>query len=277
LTNLNRRQALVTLGAAGFGIVAAATPDVLRTGHVATAAAKGGGGSPHGGGHRVHPSPTPRPEVGYAKNVRGLNPAKPVNTLADLTPPAPANAIALTLDDGPHPKYTPEILDILAEFQVKATFSVIGRQVTEYPAIVQRVVNSGHQISNHTVTHPLDPPLSKLSAKKMQEEIIGCYERIAQVTGGPPKFFRSPGGYWSAGVLETAWAHGMTCLNWAVDPRDWDQPRSTVSHISHTLQAATAGDVLLSHDGGGIRTRTADALRIAIPALKAKGFVFVVP
>ncbi len=275
MTNLNRRQALVTLGAAGFGILAAGTPDVLRTAHVATAASKGGGGQPHG--HGAHPSPTPRPEVGYAKNVHALNPAKAVNTLADLTPPPPPNAIALTLDDGPHPKYTPEILDILAENQVKATFSVIGLQVTEYPAIVQRVVDAGHQISNHTVTHPLAPPLSKLSTRKMQEEIVGCYQRIAQVTGSAPRFFRSPGGYWSPGVLETAWSHGMTCLNWAVDPRDWDQPRSSIAHITRTLEAATAGDILLSHDGGGVRTRTAEALKAAIPALKAKGYVFVVP
>lgn len=277
MTNLSRRQALVTMGAAGFGIVAAGTPDILRTGGTATAAANTSPTHAHGHGHgqSASPSPTPRPDPGYAKSVQALNPNKAVDTLTELSPPPPANAIALTLDDGPWPNTTEAILEILAQNQVKATFSMIGEQVTERASLVKKVYDAGHQISNHTVTHPLDPPLNKLAAAKMEAEIIGCSDRIAQITGEKPRFFRSPGGYWSQGVLETAHAQGLTCLNWSVDPMDWHQPASTVTHIKRTLLTATAGAILLSHDGGGPRTRTVEALRTAIPALKARGFVFV--
>jgi peptidoglycan/xylan/chitin deacetylase (PgdA/CDA1 family) len=134
-------------------------------------------------------------------------------------------------------------------------------------------VDAGHQISNHTMTHPLNLP--RLTTTQVLDEIVGCYDRISQTTGVAPKFFRSPGGNWSTAVLETAAEHGMTAIDWSIDPRDWDQPRSTTEHISQVLSTARPGDILLSHDGGGIRYRTIEALRTVIPALQARGYTFI--
>lgn len=267
---LDRRQALVTFGAASFGILAAGVPDVFQSAVNGTPTPR----RSHVRGDSGEPSPTPtHKDPAYAQGVQPLVPGKPIRKLTDLTPPPPANAVALTLDDGPHPKYTPMMLDLLAEFKVPATFSLIGRQVPENARLVSRLIDDGHQVSNHTMTHPLNLP--RLGTAQIKQEIAGCYDRISEAAGIAPKFFRSPGGNWSPAVVETAAEHGMTCIDWTVDPRDWDQPRSTVSHITTVLSAATPGDIMLSHDGGGIRQRTIDALRTVIPTLQSKGYIFV--
>src|SRR6185503_9187429 len=144
-----------------------------------------------------------------------------------FTPPAPPNSVALTIDDGPHPLYTPQMLDLLAEHKVVATFSVIGIQVKEFPKLTQRIVEAGHQICNHTMTHPM--PFNHLTPKRLRTEVVDCHDRIADITGVTPKFFRSPGGSWSRRVLDTAHGQGMIAIDWDVDPRDWDRPG--VGHI----------------------------------------------
>jgi peptidoglycan/xylan/chitin deacetylase (PgdA/CDA1 family) len=196
---------------------------------------------------------------------------RPVHGLKDLTPAAPPTAVALTIDDGPSPTYTPQMLDLLAEFHVPATFSLIGEQVSEYPQLVKRIVASGHQVSDHTMTHPINLP--QLSADRIKEEIGGAHDRIAQLTGVKPKFFRAPGGNWSAQVLDTAAEYGMINIDWAVDPRDWARPGTGA--ITNSLLGAKAGDILLCHDGGGDRAETIQALRTVIPALQKRGLTFV--
>ena len=104
---------------------------------------------------------------------------RPAHGLTDLAPAAPPTAIALTIDDGPHPTYTPQILDLLAEFHVPATFSLIGEQVIEYPQLVKRIATSGHQVSDHTMTHPIDLP--SLGSGRILKEIGEAHDRIAQV------------------------------------------------------------------------------------------------
>jgi peptidoglycan/xylan/chitin deacetylase (PgdA/CDA1 family) len=215
------------------------------------------------------PTPKPPPDPGYAPNLRALK--APVKSLRDLTPAAPPNAVALTIDDGPHPTYTPMMLDLLAELDVPATFSMIGEQVVEQPKLVQRIVAAGHQVADHTVTHPLNMPA--LSTAQVKTEIDTAYDQIAQVSGLPPKFFRAPGGNWSQAVLDTAAQRGLICIDWGIDPRDWARPGS--GSIATTLQAAQPGDILLCHDGGGDRAQTIEALRIALPALKQRGLTFV--
>ena len=254
---------MVSLAAAGAGVFAAAAPEVLRS----------GGPADTKDATRGHPKPTAPPDPGYAhgRPLRALQ--RPVHRLSELSPAAPPSAVALTIDDGPHPRYTPMMLDLLAEFQVPATFNMIGVQVSEYPRLVQRIVADGHQVADHTVTHPLNLP--RLSAARMVQEIGGGHDRIAQTTGVAPRFFRSPGGNWSPAVLDTAAAHGMICIDWQLDPRDWDQPRSSTGHIGTTLLRAQPGDILLCHDGGGPRERTIEALRTVIPTLKKRGLTFV--
>jgi peptidoglycan/xylan/chitin deacetylase (PgdA/CDA1 family) len=249
----------MTFAAVGAGVLAGGVPEVARAMRPGEAPRK----------HTVPPKGPPDPSYAQGKPVQAVR--RPVHTLHDLTPAAPANAVALTIDDGPHPTYTPMLLDLLAEHKVPATFSVIGLQVRQWPKLVQRIVAEGHQISDHTVTHPLNLP--RLPPARIEQEIVGGHDRIAQATGVAPKFFRSPGGAWSPQVLDTAAAHGMTCIDWEVDTRDWTRPGALT--IARRLLRGKAGDILLCHDGGGNRTQTIGALRTVLPALQQRGLMFV--
>ncbi|MCW2944530.1 MAG: polysaccharide deacetylase [Actinoallomurus sp.] len=264
MVELDRRQALITVAAAGAGLLAGGAPTLLRATRPRVAPKKTAKSAVRAAQHG------PPRDPGYARGpLQALN--KPVHNLRDLAPAAPPNAVALTVDDGPHPKWTPIMLDLLAEFHVSATFSLIGEQVAEFPKLVQRIVAAGHQVSDHTVTHPLDLP--QLGTARIREEIGGAHDRIAQTTGVAPKFFRAPGGAWSHQVLDTATEHGMISIDWQVDPRDWARPGTT--RITDVLLHAQAGDILLCHDGGGDRSETINALRTVIPALKQRGLTFV--
>ncbi len=262
MVDVDRRQALMTAMAAGAGVLAGGVPTLVRAmrptpGHKTRKAA------------RAAHLPPRDPGYAHGAPMRALN--YPVHNLLELSPPAPPNSIALTIDDGPQSTYTPMMLDLLAEFRVPATFSLIGEQVTELPKLVQRITQAGHQISDHTITHPLNLP--SLSAANMKEEIAGAHDRIAQTTGIAPKFFRSPGGNWSQQVMEIAGELGMICIDWQVDPRDWARPGT--SRIADVMLQAKAGDILLCHDGGGDRSETIQALRTVIPALQRRGLTFV--
>jgi peptidoglycan/xylan/chitin deacetylase (PgdA/CDA1 family) len=259
---VDRRQAMLTVAAGAVGLLAGGGPIVVRSVQ----------SDPRPRTPRSHKPAAqgPPPDPGYAKGpLQALQ--RPIHGLKDLTPPAPPTAVALTIDDGPHPTWTPQILDLLAEFRVPATFSLIGEQVIELPQLVKRIVMSGHQVSDHTMTHPLNLP--GMAAGKIKQEIGEAHDRIAQATGVAPKFFRSPGGAWSNQVLDTAAEHGMISIDWAVDPRDWARPGT--GRISESLLAAKPGDVLLCHDGGGDRSETLAALRTVIPALQKRGLTFV--
>jgi peptidoglycan/xylan/chitin deacetylase (PgdA/CDA1 family) len=201
--------------------------------------------------------------------IRALR--RPVHTLHDVTPAAPPNAVALTIDDGPDNRWTPMMLDLLAEFGVPATFFLIGEQAKESPKLIQRIVAAGHHLADHTVTHPLDLP--SLSADRIREEIGDAHDLIAQISGVPPRWFRAPGGAWTDQILDTAAEHGMICADWQVDPRDWTHPGTR--NIAATLLDAQAGDVLQCHDGGGDRSETVQAVRTVIPAVKQRGLTFV--
>jgi peptidoglycan/xylan/chitin deacetylase (PgdA/CDA1 family) len=264
MVELDRRQALTTMAAAGAGLLAGGVPMLIRAQH------PGHRRSLRSASATTHPSPRPPVDPGYAHGpVRPLH--SPVHSLHDLVPAAPPTAVALTIDDGPHPEYTPQMLELLAEFQVPATFSLISEQVTQLPRLVQRIVAAGHEVADHTVTHPLNLP--NLGASSIEHEIGGAHDQIAQTAGIAPKCFRSPGGNWSTQVIDVAAQHGMVCIDWAVDPRDWSRPGT--SHITDTLMQAKPGDILLCHDGGGDRSETLQSLRTVIPALKQRGLTFV--
>ncbi|MBC6462519.1 polysaccharide deacetylase family protein [Actinomadura sp. HBU206391] len=259
--NLDRRHALVTFAAVGAGVLAASAPEPMRPARPGEHRAK----------TEFRTSRRTRPDPGYARGrpMRALR--RPVHTLHDVTPAAPPNAVALTIDDGPDRRWTPMVLDLLAEFGVPATFFVVAEQVKEFPALVQRMVAAGHQIADHTVTHPMDLPGS--SPARIREEIGGARDRIAQTTGVTPRWFRAPGGAWTARIMDTAAEHGMVNIDWEVDTRDWTQPGAR--SIESKLLGAKAGDVLLCHDGGGDRSGTVHALRRVIPVLKQRGLTFV--
>ncbi|BCY07210.1 polysaccharide deacetylase family protein [Actinoplanes sp. L3-i22] len=201
---------------------------------------------------------------------------KPISTLAEYTKATggqafPSDAIALTIDDGPHPIWTPKILQLLDHYQVPAMFCMIGNQVLGHENVAQMVTTAGHQLANHTWSHP-----TKLGAKAKkiaQQEIRKAQNKISRTTGYAPKLFRSPGGDWSPQLLRDVAQAGLLPLDWSNDPRDWTQPG--VAKIESRMLAAKPGQILLCHDGGGDRSQTFKALSVVLPTLKARGLKFV--
>jgi peptidoglycan/xylan/chitin deacetylase (PgdA/CDA1 family) len=197
--------------------------------------------------------------------------SKPVFTVHDLLPDAPRSAVALTIDDGPHPLWTPRMLDLLARYHVRATFCLVGLEVRAFPDVVRRAVAAGHMVCNHSNTHP--QPFTGLSAEQLDVEIGTAQAVIVAETGHSPKLFRAPGGTWSKGVFTAVAAHGLIPIDWDVDPRDWARPGTGA--ITSRLLAARPGDILLCHDGGGDRSETLAALTRVLPVLLARGYQFV--
>jgi peptidoglycan-N-acetylglucosamine deacetylase len=182
------------------------------------------------------------------------------------------NAVALTIDDGPHPTWTPKVLDLLAEHGVRATFSIIGEQAQTYPRLVRRVVQAGHGLCNHSMTHP--QPFGARSTAAIRREIVGAQSAISDAAGEEPELFRAPGGNWTEAVLDLTDELGLTPVGWSVDPRDWSLPGAGA--IEQSLLTARAGDIVLCHDGGGNRAQTMTALAAVLPQLQAEGLRFVV-
>ncbi|TNY37911.1 polysaccharide deacetylase family protein [Thermomonospora catenispora] len=265
-----RRRLLWTLGAIGFAV--ATSSDSVRgtsgTGGRESAARP----TPTPAPSRPRPTPTPiLPGHPAWKPTPVQRRTAAVNNLKDLDPQRATGAISLTIDDGPHPKYTPQILDLLAEHQITATFFVVGEMVKEYPLLTRRIVEAGHQICNHTMHHP--SPFDRIGSRRIRREIVEAHERIAQATGVVPKFFRAPGGAWSKQVFETTAEFGMIPIGWEVDPQDWRRPG--VGRIKRALLESQEGAIMLCHDGGGNRSQTVAALRQVLPRLKRRGLTFV--
>jgi peptidoglycan-N-acetylglucosamine deacetylase len=196
---------------------------------------------------------------------------RPAFYVQDLLPSAPSNAIALTIDDGPDPIYTPMVLEILRAHGVKATFSMIGINVQYYPQTARQVVAEGHSICNHSMFHPI--PFAVLTRKQIHDEVAEAMNRIWDATKVVPRIFRSPGGDWSSAVFQVLAGYDLAPLDWDVDPRDWALPG--VRSIEDILDAGRGGDILLCHDGGGNRIETVRALHQVIPALLARKLEFV--
>jgi peptidoglycan/xylan/chitin deacetylase (PgdA/CDA1 family) len=181
--------------------------------------------------------------------------------------------IALTVDDGPSPVYTPQVLAILARYRVKAAFSMVGENVRYYPGVAREVAAAGHTIVNHTWDHA---NLARLGAVATRVEIERTAAEIHAATGTAPRMFRAPYGTWTTAALDYCASEGLTPLDWSVDPRDWSRPG--VSAIVDTIMATTrTGSIILEHDGGGDRAQTVAALETVIPSLLEEGYRFAVP
>jgi peptidoglycan-N-acetylglucosamine deacetylase len=182
-------------------------------------------------------------------------------------------AIALTIDDGPNPVYTPQVLALLARYRVTATFSMIGIEAQAYPAVAREVAAAGHLIANHTWTHL---NLAGLPPALVTEQMSRATDMIHAVTGRVPDLFRAPYGAWSPFVLGQCARTGMTPLGWSVDPRDWSRP-GVASIVANIMRNTRTGSIILEHDGGGDRSQTVAALKIVIPRLLAAGYHFRTP
>ncbi len=173
---------------------------------------------------------------------------------------------ALTFDDGPWPGSTRQILRILKDNDVKATFYMIGEQVARSPSIVREVLAAGHVIGNHSWDHPSRPRDPVMQVQRTNAQ-------LKKVIGFTPTTFRPPYGI-VAGMAREAEREGDPVLIWSADSVDWSRP-GTEKIVSRILSQATPGGISLMHDGGGNRSQSVAALPLIIQGLKARGYTLV--
>lgn len=177
--------------------------------------------------------------------------------------------VALTIDDGPHYKVTPEILAVLKEKQVKVTFFVLGVNAEHFPKIFAQEVADGHEIGTHTYSHP---SLPKLGPKKITEEFDKA-EKVIAATAPKPTLFRPPGGFYNRQVIELARQYGYTTVLWSIDPHDWSRP-PTEKVVEKVLKDTKPGSIILLHDGQ-YPLPTPQAIGTIIDRLRESGYEFV--
>lgn len=179
--------------------------------------------------------------------------------------------IALTFDDGPDKNYTDEILDILSEFGIKATFFVIGKNCEENPDVLRRIANEGHEIGNHTYSHP---HLSKLNRSSLEDEIVRTENIVKDITGVKTSLFRPPEGVYSKIIAEASYALSYRAILWSVDTTDWKSPKADkIAQV--VMDNTSSGVIILCHDYIAGESNTPAALRMFIPQLIQQGYVFV--
>jgi cellulose synthase/poly-beta-1,6-N-acetylglucosamine synthase-like glycosyltransferase/peptidoglycan/xylan/chitin deacetylase (PgdA/CDA1 family) len=189
----------------------------------------------------------------------------------------PPKTLALTFDDGPDPLWTPKVLEVLGKHQVRATFFVIGSQVSRHPALARRIVADGHEIGGHTFTHP---DLTSLPPWRRRMEYSQTQLAIANAAGVQTSLLRFP--YCSKAdaidasdwpILQEAGRLGYLVVVNDVDSHDWARP-GVDAIVTNLTPAGDAGGVMLLHDAGGDRAQTVAALDRFIPTMKARGYRF---
>ena len=179
--------------------------------------------------------------------------------------------VALTFDDGPHPVYTPKILDILKAEGINATFFAVGENAEAYPELTARIVKEGHELGNHTYNHC---HVGKMSKTALTEDIERCTEVIERISGEKPRFFRPPEGVCNDFVKEICGRDGMTIVMWSVDTRDW--AHTPICEICENVKSNTrSGAIVLMHDFIGKNSPTPAALRQIVSILRGLGYEFV--
>ncbi|MFL6074057.1 MAG: polysaccharide deacetylase family protein [Mycobacteriales bacterium] len=207
------------------------------------------------------PPPPPPPPAGPGRLVRWTA--------------SGGRTVALTFDDGPSPDWTPQVLALLRQYHITATFCLIGDNVKRYPNLVRQIAADGHRLCDHTMTH--DEHLKNKPDGRIRWEIAQDLAEIHQAAPGVPvRYFRAPGGNWGPNLIAMSRQLGLTPVDWTVDPRDWSRPG--VAHIIQTVENQTQpGGVILEHDGGGDRSQTLTAARTYIPWLLNQGYTFDLP
>jgi len=203
-----------------------------------------------------------------------------------------ARRLALTFDDGPNPAITPKLLELLARYQAKATFFLIGKYVRESPSLVQEIATCGHLIGNHTDSHP---NLFFCGPAETRVELLRCSDFLAEVLLTEPRWFRPPFGIRSPWLSEIVHAQRMQMVMWSLLPGDWrarspgwlvSRMHSITDHARQSLaamgqdQPARPGDILCLHDGDYARPNadrgcTVAALKHCLPLWRDAGLEFV--
>jgi peptidoglycan-N-acetylglucosamine deacetylase len=215
----------------------------------------------------------------FCTALLGQQTAPPARPASPSSPPEPKTTIssvhvdgpyiALTFDDGPNQKLTPRLLDLLAQHHIHATFFVVGENAAEYPEILQRAVREGHEIGNHSWSHP---NFAKMSEESVRSQVKRTEAAIVSATGTRPTLLRPP--YGSITTRQKRWLHdelGYEIILWDVDPLDWKNPDPSVV-ANRILKETRSGSIVLSHD---IHAQTIEAMPQTLRELEEKGFKFV--
>ena len=183
----------------------------------------------------------------------------------------PTKKIALTFDDGPHPRYTERILDILDRYDIKATFFVIGVNIQNYPEPFAKVVAAGHEIGNHSFSHSV---CGSREYTDIVAEMQKCDSLIFDITGKKPSLYRPPCGIYDVEVVSAAKKAGHSVVLWSVDTLDWkNTPPEEIK--KNVLDSVKGGEIILMHDYTSGKNTTCEALELMIPELLSEGYEFV--
>lgn len=186
--------------------------------------------------------------------------------------PTTERVIAFTFDDGPNPVYTPQVLELFREVGGKATFFMIGSQIDANPTLAEQVYAEGHELGNHTYTHPF---LTRLTHDEARAELVRADERIRRITGKPVQVFRPPFFDANDEIYALADELGYHCIganNLAA--KDWEMP-GTDHIVEHSRSSAAGGSIFIFHDGFGDRSQSVEAVRILLSELSEAGYRFV--
>ncbi|WP_327710251.1 polysaccharide deacetylase family protein [Streptomyces sp. NBC_00464] len=183
--------------------------------------------------------------------------------------------VNITIDDGPDPTWTPQVLQLLKDSGVKATFCMVGTQAQAYPDLVKKVVADGHRLCNHTVSH--DTGMDHKSEAYQSQQILDAERMITKASGGVrPQYYRAPGGAFTPYSRHLAASRGMRPLGWNVDTKDFERP-GVDAMVATVKSEISDGPTVLFHDAGGDRSQTLAALREVLPWLRQQGYTFGFP
>lgn len=266
---------MALIAAAGTVAVGLLTAFVgTSAGAAASAPHPGWEQSVRGGGAHAGPGKpgAERPSAHGAK--RDSPPPKAARSLSHHSE-AGGRSVALTLDDGPHPEWTPKTLDLLSRYHIKATFCLIGPNAERHPALVKRIVAEGHRLCDHSVDH--DTGMDHKPVAYQKKQILEAKAQLDKASGGARvHYYRAPGGAFTPDSRRIAADHGMRPLGWIVDPGDWKRPGADVI-LRGAQEQVENGAVILLHDGGGDRSQSYAALERLIPWLQDQGYGFSFP
>lgn len=182
-----------------------------------------------------------------------------------------AKVVALTFDDGPFPPFTNQIMEILKQQQVKATFFIVGRQAVVFPDLIKQLTKAGFLLGNHSFSHSR---LGNAPDVVLEQELDATKDLIVKAGGNEPRWFRPPYGSTSDRLAQLAAAKGYRVVSWNVDSQDWANKDATTV-VNQVVSGVKPGAIVLLHDGGGDRSNTVAALPQIIQSLKEQGYKFV--
>lgn len=186
--------------------------------------------------------------------------------------PITEKAVALTFDDGPTPKWTPQILAVLNAAHVKATFFVIGGQARKYSTLVAQEVKDGMEIANHGALHKR---LVHRDATFIRTEVETAATDIMAAGAPKPRYYRMPAGVYDSTALQVLGQLGYTVIGWSVDPQDWRHRWTADQMLGIVKHQVGPGAIIIFHDGTNSSSATVEAVKMVIQTLKQQGYHFV--